>query len=259
MPIMNPLDSDMTGTVRAFEVLKGLDGGAQNYIDIYADYSPSASSAALCSKSGKAVSAEEFTLYDCVIKGFSAKVKEAAQKELAGKDPMEIINSVLIPALQDVGNLYDRGKIFLPQLISSAEAAKAAFAVVTEFLPRGLSEKGTVVLATVKGDVHDIGKNIVKVVLESYGYSVADLGKDVPEQEIVAAVKKYSPIAVGLSALMTTTVASMKKTIAALRDSGCSAPIFVGGAVLTADIASAIGADYYTKDALEFVKVLETV
>ena len=258
MPIMNPLDGDMTGTVDAFKVLENLDAGAENYINIYRDFTPQSTvTRAVGNQSDGGEKSGAGSLYDCVIKGLKKSAEEFTLKELAEKDPMEIVNGVLIPALEEVGRLYDKGTFFLPQLISSAEAAKAAFAVVGQYLPRGLSEKGNVVLATVKGDVHDIGKNIVKVVLESYGYSVIDLGKDVPERNVVDAVEKYSPIAVGLSALMTTTVPSMERTIKAIKTAGYTVPVFVGGAVLNAEIARQIGADRYTENALEFVKVLE--
>ena len=166
---------------------------------------------------------------------------------------------MLIKALDEVGALYEQGKLFLPQLISSAEAAKEAFSVITAQMPKDSASKGRVVLATVTGDVHDIGKNIVKVVIGSYGWEVIDLGKDVPPERVVEAVKKYSPLAVGLSALMTTTVAGMEKTISALREAGCEAKIFVGGAVLNQETADRIGADYYTKDALSMAKKLDEV
>ena len=156
-----------------------------------------------------------------------------------------------------MGELYESGKLFLPQLVSAAEAAKAAFAAVGRHLPKDAEPKGKVILATVKGDVHDIGKNIVKVVRESYGYRVIDLGKDVPAERVVKACKEHDPIVVGLSALMTTTVKSMEETIAALRSAGCTAKIFVGGAVLNAETASRIGADCYTRDALEMAKTLD--
>ena len=150
----------------------------------------------------------------------------------------------------------ETGKIFLPQLIQSAETTKKAFEVVKQcFTADAGEEKGPVVTATVEGDIHDIGKNIVKVVLESYGYRIIDLGKDVKIEKV--AWKKYQPKAIGLSALMTTTVISMEKTIQRLREEDCSCPIWVGGAVLTEDIANSIGADYYAEDAMASVALLE--
>lgn len=256
MPIMNPLDGEMTGAVKAFAVLSGEDENSEKYIDIYKYFTPMANSVAAVSKGeDKSVN----NLFDCVKRGIKSQAAALCIEELKNSDPMTVVNDVLIKALDEVGKLYDSGKLFLPQLVASAEAAKTAFAEVTKLLPQGESAKGEVILATVKGDVHDIGKNIVKVVLQSHGYSVIDLGKDVPPETIVQAYKKYRPLAIGLSALMTTTVSSMEETINKLRSAGCDTSIFVGGAVLNGEIAKQIGADYYTKDALAFVKVLETL
>lgn len=256
MPIMNPLDGEMTGAVRAYAVLSGEDENSKKYIDIYKDFVPVASAAAASAR-GEDKSA--VTLYDCVKRGIKGRAAELCEAELRHSDPMALVNDVLIKALDEVGKDYDSGKLFLPQLVSSAEAAKAAFEVIGKRLPKEGSGKGLVILATVKGDVHDIGKNIVKVVLESHGYTVLDLGKDVPAENVVGAYLKHKPLAVGLSALMTTTVKSMEETIKALRAAGCMSNIFVGGAVLNAETAREIGADYYTKDALEFVKILQTL
>lgn len=254
MPIMNPSDSEMVGTVRAFELLSGIDKNSENYISIYKDFVPAASGTLSAKKEEKSGD----TLYDCVRSGLKNRASELAKKELEHRPPMEVVNDILIKALNDVGQLYEQGKLFLPQLISSAEAAKSAFAEVTAKLPDSSAKKGRVVLATVKGDVHDIGKNIVKVVVQSYGWEVIDLGKDVPPSDVVNAVKKFEPFAVGLSALMTTTVPNMKETIEALREAGCKAKIFVGGAVLNPETAEKIGADYYTADALEMAKTLDS-
>ena len=256
MPILNPLDGEMTGAVRAFKVLSAIDENSEEYISAYKDYVPSAASTV------GAVKHEEKTaenLYDCVKSGLKNKAAELCESELESKPPMEVVNEILIKALDEVGRLYESGKLFLPQLVSSAEAAKAAFAVVGRHLPKDAPKKGRVVLATVKGDVHDIGKNIVKVVLESYGYEVTDLGKDVPPERVVKAYFDVKPIAVGLSALMTTTVRGMEETIKALRSAGCKAAIFVGGAVLNAETAEKIGADHYTRDALEMAKKLDSL
>lgn len=256
MPILNPLDGEMTGAVRAFAVLSGEDENSVKYIDLYKDFTPSATTLTVAAK-GEDNSVA--TLYECVKKGVKGRAAELCEKELLHADPLSVVNGVLIKALDEVGKLYDSGKLFLPQLVSSAEAAKAAFEVIGKRLPKEGSGKGLVILATVKGDVHDIGKNIVKVVLESHGFSVLDLGKDVPPEKVVEAYLKNKPLAVGLSALMTTTVKSMEETIKALRAAGCLSNIFVGGAVLNGEIAREIGADYYTKDALEFVKVLNAL
>ncbi len=247
MPIMDPLDGGMTETVRAFAVLSGEDGGAENYIRLQgggtASPPPSAAEPAR-------------TLADCVKRGLKEASAALVREETARRSPLEI-SDLLAATLEKVGAEYERGVRYLPQLVASAEAAKEAFSALSAFFAESSGEKkGTVVLATVRGDVHDIGKNIVKVVAESYGYRVVDLGKDVPAEEVVAAEKRHRPIAVGLSALMTTTVKSMAETVEKLRAAGCRAKIFVGGAVLNAETAARIGADYYTKNALEFVKKL---
>lgn len=249
MPILDPLDEAMTGTVKAYAVLAGTDVGAQQYIAAYRDAAPAV----------KEAPPQEEDLYGCVRRGLKREARAAAERELAQREPLAVVNEVLVKALGEVGEGYEQGKLFLPQLIASAEAAKEAFAVVGEHLPKRAADKGTVVLATVHGDVHDIGKNIVKVVAESHGFRVADLGKDVPKEAVVEAVLRLRPLAVGLSALMTTTVKSMEETVRALRAAGCEAKIFVGGAVLNAEIARSIGADHYTANAPEFVKTLETL
>lgn len=258
MPIINPLDGEMTGAVKAFAVLSGGDKNSERYIEEYKDFTPAATAV----KTAAAKNDERGgikNLYDCILKGIKTRATELCRAELEKSDPLTVVNDVLIKALGEVGRAYDGGKLFLPQLISSAEAAKCAFEVIGERLPKGESKKGNVVLATVKGDVHDIGKNIVKVVTESYGYGVIDLGRDVPAETVVEACLKYKPAAVGLSALMTTTVKSMEETVTAIKRAGCVCPVFVGGAVLSAAVAKDIGADYYTKDALEFVKTLDCI
>lgn len=192
--------------------------------------------------------------------GLKDEVEAAVREKLSQKEPLAVINEEIIPALDDVGKDYETGKIFLPQLIQSAETTKMAFEIIKgSFALKEGEEKGPVLMATVEGDIHDIGKNIVKVVLESYGYRVIDLGKDVKIEDVVEANRKYHPKAIGLSALMTTTVASMERTIQALRADGCQVPVWVGGAVLTADIAQDIGADYYTEDAMASVNLLEKI
>ncbi len=255
MPILNPLDGEMTGAVKAFGVLSGDDENSENYIEAYKDYTPTSPSAVISASQKAEKNAS--SLYDCVKSGLKNKAEELCELELLNKDPLTVVNDILIKALTEVGELYESGKLFLPQLVSAAEAAKAAFAAVGRHMPKDAEPKGKVVLATVKGDVHDIGKNIVKVVLESYGYRVIDLGKDVPAERVVEAYEEHKPIVIGLSALMTTTVRGMEETIAALRAANCTAKIFVGGAVLNAETAERIGADYYTRDALEMAKLLD--
>lgn len=255
MPIMNPLDGEMSGAVRAYAVLSGEDKNSENFIEIYKDF-VGVQAAVKAAQVGQKCA---LNLFDCIKKGIKNQAAELCEKELETCDVMTVVNDVLIKALEEVGAEYDSGKLFLPQLVASAEASKNAFAVIGERLPKGENAKGKVVLATVKCDVHDIGKNIVKVVCESYGYEIIDLGKDVSPEKVVEAYNKYAPKAIGLSALMTTTVKGMQETVAALKNAGCACPIFVGGAVLNEAIAQRIGADYYTKDALGFVKTLDKI
>lgn len=250
LPIINPLDTELMGTIDAFHVLFYKDVDSQNYIKNQSKEAASPSR----------VQESTFTLRDIIIHGLKDEVKQATGEELSKREPLEVINQVIIPALNEVGKDYETGKIFLPQLIQSAETTKKAFEVVKEsFASSDGEEKGPILMATVEGDIHDIGKNIVKVVMESYGYRVIDLGKDVKVEKVVEAWKKYKPKAIGLSALMTTTVVSMERTIQALKKEGCNAPIWVGGAVLTEDIAKNIGADYYAEDAMASVTLLEKV
>lgn len=250
LPIINPLDTELMGTIDAFHVLFYKDVDSQNYIKNQSKETASPSR----------VQESTFTLRDIIIHGLKDEVKQATGEELSKREPLEVINQVIIPALNEVGKDYETGKIFLPQLIQSAETTKKAFEVVKEsFASSDGEEKGPILMATVEGDIHDIGKNIVKVVMESYGYRVIDLGKDVKVEKVVEAWKKYKPKAIGLSALMTTTVVSMERTIQALKKEGCNAPIWVGGAVLTEDIAKNIGADYYAEDAMASVTLLEKV
>ncbi len=256
MPILNPLDSEMMGAVRAYRVLFGMDKSAEKYIEAYKDFQLAAAQTVKPQSEAFAVQNEK-DLFNAVKKGLKKDVAYLTEKELERSEPLTVVNEVLIAALNEIGAEYSTGKIFLPQLISSAEAAKLAFEVITEKMPARTVQKEKIVIATVKGDVHDIGKNIVKTVLHSYGYDVIDLGKDVPADDVVAACKEHKPIAIGLSALMTTTVASMEQTIKALREADCTAKIFVGGAVLTRELACEIGADYYTEDALELVRAVE--
>ncbi|MDE6001191.1 MAG: homocysteine S-methyltransferase family protein [Clostridia bacterium] len=255
MPIMNPMDGEMTGAVKAFTVLSGEDKNCENYINIYKDFVSAVSAV----KPVQAEHSAAANLYDCIKKGIKKQAAELCERELEALSPMAVVNDILIKALEEVGRDYDSGKLYLPQLVSSAEAAKCAFDVVGTKLPKGAAKKAKMVLATVKGDVHDIGKNIVKVVLQSYGYEIIDLGKDVEPDAVVEACKAHKPQAVGLSALMTTTVKSMEKTVTALKAEGIECKIFVGGAVLNPEIAKQIGADYYTRDALELVKTLDKV
>lgn len=193
-------------------------------------------------------------------------LREEAHRAVTGlletREPLDVINEVMIPALDRVGKGFEAGTLFLPQLLMSAEAAKAAFEVIKDRMDRSgqvQEKKGKIVLATVKGDIHDIGKNIVKVLLENYSYQVIDLGRDVPPEKVVAAVLEEDVRLVGLSALMTTTVPSMEETIRQLRSVSPDTRVMVGGAVLTADYAKTIGADAYCRDAMASVNYAENV
>ena len=273
MPILNPLDAEMMGTVRAFNVLCGRDSGAAEYISLYRNAVPNTTgpvgmrSASLAAsdqassavRTGKEQDAPVSSLYESILRGLTKEASAFAERELARRPPLEVVDKVLVPALNEVGDGYAQGTVYLPQLIAAAEAAKAAFSAVGARMGTGGASRGKVVLATVRGDVHDIGKNIVKVVAQSHGYEVIDLGKDVPKERVVEAVLREKPFVVGLSALMTTTVRSMEETIAALRQAHCEAKIYVGGAVLNTEIAHKIGADGYTADAPSFVAALDAL
>ena len=200
-------------------------------------------------------------LRECVLRGLAGEAGTAATEELAqGKEALDVIDTILIPALDDVGKRFEKGTLYLPQLLKSAEAAKAAFALLREKMKTDTAAtKGEIILATVKGDIHDIGKNIVKVLLENYGYAIIDMGKDVPPEEIVEETKKRQIRLVGLSALMTTTVTGMEETIRQLREECPWTKIVVGGAVLTEEVAASIGADGYAKDGMEAVRFADTV
>lgn len=202
------------------------------------------------------------TLKEALEKGLKEEAHHATGELLKEQAPLDIINAHLIPALDSVGKGFEKGTVFLPQLLMSADAAKIAFAVIKDVLAQEGGEvqaKNKVILATVKGDIHDIGKNIVKVILENYGYEIIDLGKDVPIERVVEAIKEYDVSLVGLSALMTTTLRSMEETINALKDDGYKGKVFVGGAVLTADYAEKMGADFYAKDAKESVEIAKMI
>lgn len=246
LPILNPNSQAMMNAVDAFGVLANRDEGAARYLARHT----AASSAAPAQKQAAALP----SLGDCVYAGLKEDAGEAARRLLEeGREPMELVNEILIPALDRVGAAFETGKLFLPQLIQSATAAQAGFEEVKRVLASRKSgetvSKGRIVLATVKGDIHDIGKNIVKVILENYGYDILDLGRDVPPETVVQAVRETGAPLVGLSALMTTTVASMAETIRQLRSEGLPCRIMVGGAVLTEAYAKEIGADFYAKDA----------
>ncbi len=248
LPIMNPLDQEMMAAVDAFRVLRCYDKDAQEYINRHSTQLP-------VTKSEKS----SMSLHDVILHGFQQEAESAVKKLLEEMQPMDIINTVLIPALNEAGELYEKQKMFLPQLMQCAETSKQAFSILKECFSDRTAEKGVVMMATVEGDIHDIGKNIVKVVVESYGYRVIDLGKDVAVDTVVKAWHKHHPDAIGLSALMTTTLPAMEETIRRLKEDPSICPIWVGGAVLTKAYAQQIHADYYTKDAMETVELLNRI
>ena len=255
LPIINPNIDAMTGAVRAYRVLAGLDKNSLEFIGSYSGAAPAAKP-----------QQEALSLEDAVRGGLKNQGAQATAELLAECDAMEIVNNRLIPALDRVGEDFEKGKIFLPQLIQSANTAQACFDVIKKHLSAsggGQVSKGKIILATVKGDIHDIGKNIVKVLLDNYGYTVVDLGRDVEPQLIVDTAIEQNITMIGLSALMTTTLKNMEDTIRLIRatpalqnpDGTSKCTVFVGGAVLTEDYAMKIGADYYCRDAKESVDV----
>lgn len=251
LPIINPNVDSITGAVRAYRLLAGIDRNSVEFIKIYSQDN----SAAI--PQTPAVSSGTPDISYAVENGLKNDAVKAAQELLREHAPMEIINEYLIPALDAAGEKFEKGTIFLPQLILTAGAAQACFETVKESLPPGSGgvSKGKIVLATVKGDIHDIGKNIVKVLLESYGFTVIDLGKDVPPETVVEAAIKHQVKLVGLSALMTTTLKSMADTVALLNEKYTECKTVVGGAVLTASYAKQIHADFYAKDAKQTVDI----
>ena len=273
LPIINPNIPSMLDAIRAFEVLYNLDEHSARYIENFsrpeeiARISAKLVAAPISAPESASAETGHDPLTDGIKKGLAESVRREVAALLTSQEPEEIINTKLIPALDVVGQEFEQGKIFLPQMIQSAQAAQAGFEEIKNFLTNhpkadtpslSLAQKG-IVLATVHGDVHDIGKNIVKVILENYGFPVLDLGRDVPAQKVVAAVKEHSIKLVGLSALMTTTLKSMEETIAALRAENLDCKVMVGGAVLTEDYAMKIGADFYAKDAKQSVDIAKKV
>ena len=261
LPIINPNVDAMMAAVRCFHLLTNVDTDAREFIAAYANASVSTSITAGNTPAAAPQSTGR-SLKDLVIAGLKGEAGQATRQLLETTAPMDIVDNVLIPALDQVGADFEQNRVFLPQLIQSAGAAQAAFEVIREKLSTGEGgsvSRGVVVLATVKGDIHDIGKNIVKVLLENYGYTVIDLGRDVDPAAVVEAARKYEAPLVGLSALMTTTLKSMAQTIAQLHDAGLPCKIMVGGAVLTPDYAKEISADFYARDAKESVDIAKQV
>jgi 5-methyltetrahydrofolate--homocysteine methyltransferase len=254
-PIMDPGDEGMRDTVDAFSVLMGIDRQAERFIaGRSVQEEKKQESGSLTETDAQA------DLAQAIIKGLSGDAEKATEILLSRMKPMEIIEKEIVPSLDFVGKEYESCTIFLPQLIRSAEAAQSSFELIRRQLAKEGSEasegRGRVVIATVQGDIHDIGKNIVKVIMENYNYRMIDLGKDVPPEKIVEAVRENGADFVGLSALMTTSVSSMKATIAILREACPGVRVIVGGAVMTPSLAEYVGADHYAKDAMEAVRIL---
>ena len=255
LPILNPNQTAVMDAVASFRVLSGEDRDSEAYIRRFA-------AAESEPKKTTPAPGKDVSLADCILRGLKSETAAITRRELESRSEMDVINELLIPALDRVGELYEKQEIFLPQLINAANAACGGFDVIKERIAKSGADsvsKGKIVLATVFGDIHDIGKNIVRVVLENYGYTVIDLGRDVPAETIVETVIREDVKLVGLSALMTTTVKSMADTIAAIRKSGHDCKIMVGGAVLTPDYAAEIGADYYAKDAKQSADIARMV
>ena len=250
-PILNPKNTQMLEAIMAYRVLAGHDKESKAYIEYFSGKQQEANNIA--------VSVQEHTLEEAIIKGLKKEAKQLTEVLLKDHEPLEVVEESIVPALNKVGEDYEKEILYLPQLIKSAEAAQSSF----EVLKLALMNKGTensskgpkVILATVKGDIHDIGKNIVKVIMQNYGFEVIDLGKDVPHEEVLEAVRKHNVKLVGLSALMTTTVTSMAETITCLKEEVPECKVVVGGAVLTEELAQFVQADFYAKDAMETVRI----
>ena len=270
--IINPGNEPMMQAYRASLALLDQDPQCMEYIGAYHNYVPAAkrgnSAPGAPVVDGTAPSGAPAAdsalsrrpLYQAILRGMKESAAAATAEGLATRSGLELINEELIPALDVVGQGFEKGTVFLPQLLMSAEAAKAAFAVIRESMAGQPQQiKAKVILATVKGDIHDIGKNIVKVMLENYGYDVIDLGKDVPPEVIVETAIREDVTLVGLSALMTTTVVSMEETIRQLRSQKPDCRVMVGGAVMTQEYADAIGADFYGKDAMASVRYADSL
>ena len=266
LPIINPNSEDMMASIFAFHVLHNIDENATAFIERYGDAALETSKISQkkdISVTGSSANGDgSHDIFYCIEKGMKADTVVAVEKLLQDHTEMELVNDFLIPALDKVGQGFEKGTIFLPQMLQAATAAQAGFDIVKTKLAESDKETvslGQVVIATVKGDIHDIGKNIVKVIMENYGFQMIDLGRDVPPETIVETVKEKNIKLVGLSALMTTTLKSMEETIVAVKEAAPDCKVMVGGAVLTADYAEKIGADYYCKDAMKSVEAAQEV
>ena len=271
-PIMNPGSKRFMDTVYSYRVLSVEDEGSTGYIERYAGWTDpykiaanpaaaqAASSDAAPAAGASGTDGNDDPIRRMVVSGRKGEIAAETERLLADHDAMDLINNHFIPALDEVGVLFDQGKFFLPQLMASAEAARMGFDTIKRLMPADeIADKGKICVATVKGDIHDIGKNIVKMLLDNYGYTVFDLGRDVDPQEVLKTVRERDIKLVGLSALMTTTVVAMEETIKLLHAEVPGVKIIVGGAVLTPEYAKQIGADYYAKDAAESARIAEEV
>lgn len=256
LAIVDSTSDDIKRAVDIFRVFNAQDKDSINYIDKYATNNTQVLN-----------SSESVDLKKLLIQGRKSEAAQETKRLLENKDALSIINTYFIPALDDVGEKFEKGIYFLPQLMQSAEAVKSCFDIINSIDNKDssisdnnvLSKKEKIIVATVEGDIHDIGKNIAKMLMQNYGYEVIDLGKDVPISEIVAAAKKHNVSLIGLSALMTTTVKSMKNTISAIKEAGLECRVMVGGAVLNSEYADFVGADFYVKDARENISIAKNL
>lgn len=258
--IINPCAASMMDTYRAYCALCGYDKNCGSYIGAYTGTSAKTTvtrtEQSENTENGAPTDDSAKKLYNIIVKGLREQSYGATAEVLKTTEPLDVINNILVKALDAVGSEFEKGTMFLPQLMMSAETVKKAFAAIKEHIEKSGTKqqsRGKILIATVKGDIHDIGKNIVKVLLENYGYEVIDMGKDVPIEDIVDTLRREDIHMCGLSALMTTTVVSMENTIKAIREAGLDVKVMVGGAVLTQEYADMIGADFYAKDALASV------
>ena len=265
--IVNPLAADMMTAYRAYRALTGKDRTCGEWIDSFKDWAADSRQPLAASRQSPVAGRQSETdspdsLSAAIRHGLKADAAAAAREELArGVAPIDVIDVEIVPALEVVGRGFESGSVFLPQLLMAAEAAGAAFDVVRTALPSrdGASVRGPIIVATVKGDIHDIGKNICRALLENYGFKVIDLGRDVPPERIVETARREKARLIGLSALMTTTVCFMEETVKLVHENLPDCKVTVGGAVLTADYAAKIGADHYSKDAMGLVRYAETM
>ena len=264
LPIINPNNEDMMASIAAFHVLHNIDRNSVNFIEKYGnvDVISSISSKKENNSTDSTKNNGNHDVFYSIEKGMGSETVNLVKALLETEDEMTVVNKYLIPALDRVGQGFEKGTIFLPQMLQAAQAAQAGFDIIKERLANKDQKQvsqGPIIIATVKGDIHDIGKNIVKVIMENYGFEMIDLGKDVSPDLIVETVLARDARMVGLSALMTTTLKSMEETIVKVKEAKPDCRIFVGGAVLTADYAEKIGADYYCKDALKSVEAAQEV